>query len=41
MPFKGYTLNTEGTQGVDTTPIDYRLQHIIRAIFIESNYAIL
>jgi len=39
MPFKSYTLDTEGTQGVGIIPLDYRLQHIIRAIFIESNYA--
>src|SRR6218665_1400281 len=42
MPFKSYSLDTEGTQGgwVPPAPLDYR-QHIIRAIFIESSYAIL
>src|SRR6218665_52559 len=42
MPFKSYSLDTEGTQGGwgPPAPLDYR-QHIIRAIFIESSYAIL
>ena len=40
MPSKSYTLDTDGTQGVGTIPIVYQQYHIIRAIFIESNYAI-
>jgi len=40
MPFQSYTLDTQGTRGVGTTPLVYRLYHIIRAIFIKSNYAI-
>ena len=41
MPLKSYTLNTQGTQGVDTTPKFIYSNIFIRAIFIESNYAIL
>ena len=39
MPFKSYTLDIECTRGGYHPPV-YRLFHIIRAIFIESNYAI-
>jgi len=40
MPLKSYTLDTKDTRAVGTNPLVYRLYHIIRAIFIESNYAI-
>jgi len=39
MPFKSYTLDTQGIRGVPPHLV-YRLYHIIRAMFIESNYAI-
>jgi len=41
MPFRSYTLDTQGTQWVDTTPWFIDSNIVIRAIVIESNYVIL
>ena len=43
MPFKSYTLDTDGTQGVSNTlpPRSSTESSINRAIFIEGNYTIL